>query len=80
MPVIRVFIFSLDRKYRDAVILDQRSGDVVLRGKLIGSHQTDLGSSGPEGSNQVCGFRRHVKAGGQAFSGQRFFFLKPFLN
>src|SRR5262249_60530380 len=55
VTVVRVVVFALDRVGRDALVLDQRRGGVVLGGERIGGAQEHLGAAGLERPHQVGG-------------------------
>jgi hypothetical protein len=58
-------ILRSDGKDRNLVILDQGGSYVVLGGKRIGGAEDNLGPSGLQRANQVCGLCGHVEASGK---------------
>ena len=53
---------AMDRVNLNSVVIDERSGNVVLRRERVGRAERNLGASAGEGANEVCGLSRHVQA------------------
>ena len=69
--VVGVGVLALDRVGADAVVLDQRSGDVVLRGERVARAQHDLGAAGLQGAHEVGGLGGDVQACADAHAVER---------
>ena len=67
--VVGVVVLALDGEGGDAVVLDQRGGDIVLGGQGVGGAQHDVHAAGLQGPHEVRGLGRDVQAGdgGQPF-------------
>ena len=71
--VIGGVVFALDRVGRNRIILDQRRGDFILRGKRIRGAQNQIGAAVAQRDGQVRRFAGHVQAQGKAHALQRLF-------
>ena len=66
MAVIGVIVLALDGEDGDVVIAYQAGGDVILGRKRVGSAQHHVSAAVAQADGQVCRFRGHVQAGGDA--------------
>ena len=74
--VVRVVVLALDREDRDVVLLDERGGDVVLRGERVRRAEDDVGAAGLQRARQVRRLGRHVQAGRDAVAVERLLALE----
>ena len=68
--VVRVVVLTPDGEGRDAVLGDERRGDVVLSGERIGRAGDDVGSARLQRPQEVRGLRRDVQAGRDPVPGE----------
>ena len=61
--VVGLVVLALDREDRDAFVLDQRRGGVVLGRERVRGAQEDLGAAGLERAHEVGGLGGDVQAG-----------------
>ena len=69
--VVRVVVLALDREGRDAVLVDERGGDVVLRRQRVGGADDDVGATRLKRAHQVRSLGGHVQAGRDPVAGER---------
>ena len=80
MPVVAVLVLALDGVDRDAEVLHQAGGDVVLGRKRVGGAEQEIGASGLEGPRQVGRLGGDVQAGRHPHAGQRLLVREPLAN
>ena len=69
--VVGVVVLALDGEDGDVVLVDERSGDVVLRGQRVRRAQHDVRAAGLQRAGEVGGLGGDVQAGGDAVARQR---------
>ena len=69
--VVRLVVLALDRERRDAVLGDQRGGDVVLRAERVAGAERELGAAVAQRERQVRRLGGDVEAGREADAAQR---------
>ena len=75
--VVGVVVLALDREGGDAVLVDERRGDVVLGRQRVGRAEHDVRAAGLERAHQVRRLGRHVQARRDAVAGERLLGLEP---
>ena len=78
VPIVGVVVLALDREDRDAVLLDEGRGDVVLCGQRVRCAEHDVRASGLESAREVRGLGRHVQARRYALPREGLLLLESF--
>src|SRR5690349_9239321 len=78
--VISVVVFPTDGVDRDAVVVDQAGGNVVLGRERVGGDQHKVGTASLDGARQVGRLGGDVKTGRHAQASQGFLFLEAFAD
>src|SRR6185369_3048491 len=76
MANVSFYRLAFDRHDRNSPIGDERSRDVVLRRKRVGSDQQGIGPACLQRTGKIGSLRRDMSASNQLDSGQRFLGLK----
>ena len=76
VAVVRVVVLALDREHADAVLLDERGRDVVLRRERVGRAEDDVRAARLQRAGEVRRLGRHVQARGDAVPGERLLALE----
>ena len=74
--VVGLVVLALDGVGADAVLLDQRRGDVVLRAERVAGAEHDVGAAGLERAHEVGRLGGDVQAGADAHARQRLLALE----
>ena len=74
--VVGLVVLALDGVDADAVVLDERGGDVVLRGQRVGGAEHDVGAAGGQRAHEVGGLGGDVQAGADADALERLLLLE----
>ncbi len=77
VPVVAVLVLALDGVDRDAEVLHQAGGDVVLGGQRVGGDEHEVGAAGLEGPGQVGRLGGDVQAGRHPQARQRLLVREP---
>ena len=76
VAVVGVVVLALDRVDRDAVLLDERRRDIVLRRERVRRAEDDVRAARVERAREVRRLRRHVQAGRDPVPRQRLLALE----
>ena len=74
--VVRVVVLALDRENRDVVLVNERSGNVVLRRERVGGAKHHVGAAGLQCAGKVRGLGGHVETRRDAIAGERLLVLE----
>ena len=76
VAVVGVVVLALDREDADAVLLDERRGDVVLGRERVGRAEHDVRAARRQRAGEVRRLGRHVQARGDAVPCERLLALE----
>jgi hypothetical protein len=78
--VVGDIVLALDGEDRHFVVLDERSGHIILGGERVGGGQDNIRAAGLQGLHQVGGLAGDVQTGRNAQALQRLFALEAFAD
>ncbi len=78
VAIVGRVVLAFDGEGRNAFMLNEGCGDVILRAERIGGAEPDIGSAGFQRDRQIGGFRGDVEAGGHSHALERLLPLEAF--